>query len=177
MTVRETPIRGAFVIETDAATDERGEFVRLLCVRDLEGAGLEARFVQSSLSCNRQRGTLRGLHFQAAPRQEVKLVGCVRGSAFDVMVDLRPDSASYLGHFASVLSAANRLMHYIPKGVAHGFQALTDDTELLYFISEVYDPALARGIRWNDERIGIRWPLAPSVMSARDRALPLLEQL
>jgi dTDP-4-dehydrorhamnose 3,5-epimerase len=177
MVIRETPIEGAYVVEGEGAADERGEFVRLMCAADLAKAGLETRFVQSSVSRNTRRGTLRGLHYQAPPHEEVKLVGCLRGAAFDVMVDLRRDSASYLRHFASELTAANRLMHYIPKGVAHGFQTLSDDTELIYFISEPYDPALARGVRWNDPRTGIAWPVDPAVLSPRDRELPLIGDL
>jgi dTDP-4-dehydrorhamnose 3,5-epimerase len=177
MRLQETAVQGAYLVETDAIEDERGHFRRVFCARDLENNGLDTRFAQSSLSFNRMRGTLRGLHFQAPPAEEVKLVGCVRGRVFDVVVDLRAGSKSYLRHFASELSDENGRMHYIPMGCAHGFQTLTDEAELLYFISEFYDASLARGVRWDDPGLAIRWPLDPTVMSHRDRALPLVDKL
>jgi len=174
MQFHETAVTGAFVIEGKAVEDERGSFRRLVCARELAARGLEVRFVQSSLSTNKKAGTVRGLHLQVPPAEEAKLITCVRGSAFDVAVDLRRGSKSYLQHSATELSGDNGKMFYIPRGCAHGFQTLTDDTALLYFISDYYDPNLSRGIRWDDPRLAIPWPLTPTVMSARDRMLPLL---
>ena len=176
MIFTETALAGAFVIALEKLEDERGYFARSFGAREFAGHGLESRFVQCGISFNRRRGTLRGLHYQAAPHAQAKLVRCSRGRAFDVIVDLRAGSPGYARWFASELAAAAPRLLYIPAGFAHGFQTLEDDTELFYQMSQDYDPAAERGIRWNDPRLGIDWPSAESrVISARDAALPALD--
>jgi len=168
----ETPLAGAFVIEPEPVHDERGFFARTFCEQEFAAYHLETRFKQHSSSLNVHAGTLRGMHFQADPYGEVKLVTCLTGAVFDVIVDLRERSASYGEWYGVVLSAANRRRLYIPKGLAHGFQTLEDDTELFYMISENYEPKAARGLRHDDPALGIRWPLPVSSMSEKDRAWP-----
>jgi dTDP-4-dehydrorhamnose 3,5-epimerase len=170
MIFRETSVAGARVVEPGPHVDERGFFARLWCRREFEAEGLRADFVQSSLSRSERRGTLRGLHFQAPPWGEVKLVRCVRGAIHDVIVDLRPDSSSYLEHLAVELSEENRFALYVPEGCAHGFQALRDGSEVLYHMTEFHSPGHARGVRWDDPAFGIRWPIPDPVMSERDRS-------
>jgi dTDP-4-dehydrorhamnose 3,5-epimerase len=165
-------LHGAYVIEPEAHTDERGSFVRTYCRRHYAEHGIDFVPVQISISSNTRRGTLRGLHFQAPPRPEAKVVVCIRGSAFDVAVDLRADSPTY-GRWTGVdLTRENRRAVYVPPGCAHGFQTLEDDTELLYLISEFYDSKLQRGVRWNDPALEIGWPLEPTVISERDGSFP-----
>jgi dTDP-4-dehydrorhamnose 3,5-epimerase len=168
------PIIGAWLIDMEPAGDERGFFARSHCVSEFGAHGLDGVFRQSSVSFNALRGTLRGLHYQAAPHAETKLVRCTAGAVFDAIVDLRPESDSYGRWFAAELSAANRRSLYIPAGCAHGFLTLTDAAELLYMISTDYVPGAARGLRWDDPAIGIRWPFAPLRVSARDAGLPTL---
>lgn len=165
-------IPGAFRIEPERARDERGHFARTWCVREAEAAGLDLRLVQCSVSVNWRRGTLRGLHYQAPPHGESKLVRCSRGAMFDVLLDLRKDSPSYLEWDSLELSAENGLQVYIPEGVAHGFQTLEEDTEVVYQMSEFYHPDSARGVRWNDPAFGIKWPLATPILSERDASYP-----
>lgn len=165
----ETVLKGAFVIEPELIEDERGFFARTFCRREFEEHGLNPNLVQCSISFNHQRGTLRGMHYQVAPHAECKLVRCTRGAVYDMIVDLRRASSSYGRWFAVELSAENRLMLYVPEGVAHGFQTLSDESEVFYQISEFYHPECARGVRWDDPAFAIRWPLAPSVISGRDR--------
>lgn len=173
MIVTDTPLRGAFVIEPELERDERGFFARTWCERDFAAHGLDARPVQCSVSFSERAGTLRGLHYQAAPFEEVKIVRCINGAVFDVIVDLRPDSPTLARHFHIVLSAANRTMLYVPQGFAHGFQTLEDASEVEYQISEFYRPDAARGVRWNDPAFGIRWPAADRrIMSHRDQNYP-----
>src|SRR5262249_5777915 len=148
--------------------DARGFFARTFCRREFEEHGLETNLVQCSLSVNRLRGTLRGVHFQRPPCQEAKVVRCTAGAIFDVIVDLRPDSSTFLQHFCVHLTAENRRLLYVPKNVAHGFQTLTDETEVYYEMSEFYAPETAAGLRWNDPALGIPWPLAVSVISDQD---------
>jgi dTDP-4-dehydrorhamnose 3,5-epimerase len=169
------PLPGAFRLEPELLADERGFFARLWCADEFAIHGLQANFVQSSISFNARRGTLRGLHYQVPPHAETKLVRCIRGSVFDCLVDLRPDSPTYRQWHSCELSADNRHALYIPEGIAHGFQTLADDTELLYEITATYAPAAARGVRWNDEKLSIGWPYPErAVMSDRDANLPLL---
>jgi dTDP-4-dehydrorhamnose 3,5-epimerase len=163
---------GAYVIEIEPVVDERGFFARTFCQKELATAGLETKMVQSSLSYNKQKGTLRGMHYQAEPNAEVKIVRCIRGMVFDVIVDLRPTSPSYCRWTGVELSAENHRALYIPKGFAHGFLTLSDDTELEYHISTSYIADSARGVRWNDPAFGIKWPDAPRVMSSRDQDFP-----
>jgi dTDP-4-dehydrorhamnose 3,5-epimerase len=170
MIFTETPLRGAFVIEPEPERDERGFFARTWCQHEFAARGLDARPVQCSVSFNPAAGTLRGLHYQAAPFEEVKIVRCTSGAVFDVIVDLRPDSPTLARHVHVVLSAANRKMLYVPRGFAHGFQTLEDASEVEYQISQFYQPAFARGVRWNDPAFEIPWPAAARrIMSERDR--------
>jgi dTDP-4-dehydrorhamnose 3,5-epimerase len=173
MIFSETPLRGAFVIDLEPVRDERGFFARVWCQREFEAQGLDARLVQRSVSFNQREGTLRGLHYQAAPFEEVKIVRCIRGAIFDVIVDLRPDSPTLAQHFHVVLSASNRRMVYVPRGFAHGFQTLEDEAEVEYQMSEFYRPERARGVRWNDPAFGISWPpVRDRIMSDRDQTYP-----
>jgi dTDP-4-dehydrorhamnose 3,5-epimerase len=169
----ETPLTGAFLLEPESRFDDRGSFMRVWCQREFQERGLESRVAQCSVSYNRQTGTLRGMHYQAEPHAEVKIVRCTRGSLFDVIIDLRPESPSYTRHFAIVLSASSRTMLYIPRGFAHGFQTLEDQTELTYQMSEFYEPSAARGVRWNDPVFGIKWPpVGTRIMNDRDATYP-----
>lgn len=172
MKFTETPLAGAYVIELEPHGDERGYFARTWCRAEFETRGLNPRLEQCSTSFNRRRGTLRGLHYQAAPYEEAKLVRCARGSLYDLIVDLRPRSESFKKWFAVELSAKNLRMLYIPEGFAHGFQTLEDETEVLYQISQVYQPEYARGVRWDDPLFDFRWPIAERVMSERDQSFP-----
>ncbi len=170
----ETELKGAYIIEPEHLEDERGFFARTFCEQEFAAHGLEIRFVQCSVSFNRRKGTLRGLHYQAAPHAEVKLVRCTAGAAFDVVVDIRPGSPTYKRWLGVELSSGNHKMLYIPEGFAHGFQSLEDRTELFYQISKAHAPEAARGIRWDDPAIGISWPMKPLVVSARDQGFPVL---
>jgi len=168
-----TPINGAYVVEPTPRGDDRGFFARMWCGEEFAAKGLNAAFVQCNDSHSRCRGTLRGLHYQLAPHDEVKLVRCVRGSVFDVLVDLRPESPTYLGWFGTELTADNRLQMYIPAGCAHGYLTLEDDTEVIYPVTCAYRPEAERGVRWNDPAFGIAWPLrGPSVISPKDASWP-----
>jgi dTDP-4-dehydrorhamnose 3,5-epimerase len=177
MIFQQTAVPGVFMIEPERHCDARGHFTRTFCRAEFAARGLCADFVQTSASVNTQRGTLRGLHYQAAPAAETKLVRVVRGAAYDVAVDLRLDSPTYGRWVAAELSAENGRILYIPAGCAHGFQTLADDTELLYQIAPDYEPALSCGVRWNDPTLGIAWPIANPILSERDRTLPVLAAL
>jgi dTDP-4-dehydrorhamnose 3,5-epimerase len=170
-----TPIAGAYLIQTERIEDERGSFTRTYCRRELEEHGLDPAVAQCNLSTNRRCGTLRGLHFQVAPHTEAKLLRVLRGAIFDAFVDLRPDSPSYLKSFAVELTAESGLELYLPRGLAHGFQTLADDTEVFYQLSDFFTPAAARGYRYDDPAFGILWPLPVSVISERDRAQPFFD--
>jgi dTDP-4-dehydrorhamnose 3,5-epimerase len=153
--------------------DERGFFARSVCVEEFQAHGLPADFVQSSVSWNRRRGTVRGMHFQWPPSREGKLVRCLRGAIHDVLLDLRPAEPTYLRHRAVLLDQDNRDAVFIPSGVAHGFQTLADDCEVLYQMTELHAPALAAGVRWDDPSFGIPWPIASAIVIAqRDAAYP-----
>jgi dTDP-4-dehydrorhamnose 3,5-epimerase len=169
-----TRLSGAHIIELEPHRDDRGLFARTFCAREFRAHGLLDSFVQCNTSWNKCKGTLRGLHYQLPPSSEAKLVRCVAGSLWDVIVDLRRDSPTYLQHLAVELSAANRRALYIPELFAHGFQTLEDDTEIFYQMSAYYAPELSIGLRGDDPRLGIDWPLAVSVISDKDRAWPLL---
>ena len=168
MTFEETPLRGARVVTLDAIEDERGFFARHFCQQEFAAHGLMTRVVQANTSYNASRGTLRGLHYQLPPAAENKLVRCVSGAVHDVIVDLRRGSETFGQSFGRELSAMNRKMMFVPRGFAHGFITLADSTELLYFMDEFYAPELERGIRWNDERFSVAWPMPPRFVSARD---------
>ncbi len=175
MIFRELEIAGAYLLEPERHEDERGFFARTFCRRELEALGLEATVAQCNVSFNHRRGTVRGMHYQAPPSEEAKLVRCTRGSICDVILDLRPGSASFKHHLAVELDAESRASLYIPAGVAHGFQTLTDGAEVLYQMSEFYDPAAARGVRWNDPAFAVTWPREITVISDRDRSFPDFE--
>ena len=165
------PIRDATLVRLQSIPDERGFFARTFCVKEFEIAGLPHQFVQASISFNRKRGTVRGMHFQWPPSREGKLVRCVRGALYDVLLDLRPHSPTYLRHAGVRLDAENRDAVFIPPGVAHGFQTLMDETEILYQMTDFFAPDLAGGVRWNDSAFGITWPLEAVSISERDMHL------
>ena len=172
MIFAETKIPGVFVIELRKMEDERGYFARSWCRREFAEHGLDAELVQCNVSFNKSRGTLRGLHYQASPHGESKLMRCTRGALFDVAVDLRPASATFLRWFGVELTPDNGKMLFIPKGCAHGFQTLAEDTEIFYQMSQYYLPDAARGVRWNDPLFGIEWPDGTRTLSPRDRDYP-----
>lgn len=172
MIFTETRLKGAYVIDPERLADERGFFARTWCQREFKAHDLNPGLVQCNVSFNHKRGTLRGMHYQAAPHAEVKLVRCTAGTIYDVIVDLRADSETFKQWFAVELSSDNRRMLYIPEGLAHGFLTLTDAVEVFYQMSEFYVPDCARGIRWNDLAFGIHWPFEATIISERDRAYP-----
>ena len=172
MTFTETPLQGAFVIGLEPRKDERGFFARTFCAREFAERDLEGEVVQCNLSWNERAGTLRGMHYQAAPASEAKLVRCVRGAIHDVVVDLRPGSATYRQSFAVELTMENRKALYVPPLFAHGFQTLVDSTEVEYQMSEFHSPQFARGFRYDDPAFAIRWPQPVSVISAQDLHWP-----
>lgn len=168
------PLAGSFVIELAPFADERGWFGRYYCKREFEKIGHHKEWVQMNHSASHKKGTLRGMHFQLSPFREIKMVRCIAGSVFDVIIDLRKDSKTYLQWFGVELSAENKKALYIPEGFAHGFQCLTDNCELLYHHSEFYKPEAESGIRYDDPLINISWPLPVTVISTRDAGHPLL---
>lgn len=174
--MRFTPlnINGAWSIEPDKHEDERGWFARVYCERAFSEREMETNFPQHSLSFSREKGTLRGLHYQSEPHSETKLVTCLQGMIWDVLVDLRPNSSTYQCWTGLELSSENGVQLYIPKGCAHGFQTLTDNVLLRYMISQPYAPDFATGLRYDDPSLGITWPANPSVMSEKDRSWPHL---
>ena len=171
-----TELDGAWIVHPEPYTDSRGLFARTFCTREFGGRKLVGTFVQCNTSWNVLKGTVRGLHFQLPPSCEAKLVRCTAGSLWDVIVDLRPESPSYLQHLGVELSANNRRALYIPEMFAHGFQTLEDGTEVFYQMSEFYAPGSARGLRYNDPKLGIKWPLALAAISDKDLSWPLLEK-
>lgn len=175
MIFSETHLAGAFLIEPEPIEDERGSFARIWCRREFADNAISTEFVQSSISVSSRRGTLRGMHYQAAPYEEDKLVRCSQGGIHDVIIDLRRDSPTFLQHVDAVLTGDNRMMLYVPKGLAHGFLTLEDDTEVTYSMSEYYEPRYARGVRWDDPVFAIRWPDEVQVISERDRTYPDFE--
>lgn len=172
MIFHQTDIRGVVVVEPERHEDERGFFARTWDAREFEVQGLTAGLVQCSVSFNRRRGTLRGMHYQVAPHEETKLVRCTAGAIFDVALDLRPGSNTFCRWFGVDLSAENRLALSIPEGCAHGFLTLTDDAEVAYQITEAYAPEAGRGVRFDDSAFGIRWPAEIAVVNERDRSYP-----
>ena len=167
-----TQLEGACVIELDRLEDERGFFARSFCRDEFAVHGLEPGFVQCNISFNAQRGTLRGMHFQANPYEEAKLVRCTRGAIFDVIADIRKHSDTYRRWIGVELTAENRRMLYVPKGFAHGFQTLEDASEVFYQMSDMFRPEASRGVRWDDPAFGIKWPLPDPTVSARDGGYP-----
>jgi dTDP-4-dehydrorhamnose 3,5-epimerase len=167
-----TQLNGAYILELDRKCDDRGYFARTWCRRELEQAGLNASLVQCSVSYNLHRGTLRGMHWQAPPYAEVKIVRCTRGAIWDVIIDLRPESPTYMRHLGVELTADSGRALYVPEGMAHGFVTLADASEVSYQMSESYEPASARGVRWNDPAFAIGWPLTDPILHPRDAAYP-----
>jgi len=170
MKIIETKIKGAFVIELERLEDERGFFARTWDSNEFKAKGLNSNLAQCSISFNKKKGTLRGMHWQVTPHAEAKVVRCTMGSIYDVILDLRPDSPTFKQWFSVELTAENRKELYIPEGVAHGFQTLTDNAEVYYQISEFYHPESAKGVRWNDPVFSIKWPLPVTEISPKDAA-------
>lgn len=167
-----TTIPGVMVVDVEPHEDARGFFARSFCAEEFAAQGVTANFVQTNIAVSKSRGTLRGMHYQAAPKPEAKLVRCTRGAIFDVVIDLRPDSPGYGGWTGCELSAANHRALYIPEGCAHGMLTLDDDTEVFYLMGAAYDPELARGVRWDDPAFAIDWPEPPRVISPSDGQYP-----
>jgi dTDP-4-dehydrorhamnose 3,5-epimerase len=173
MIFNETKLSGAFIVEPDVFEDERGFFARSWTRAEFVGCGLDARIEECSISFNKRRGTLRGMHYQLAPYGQAKLVRCTSGAIYDVIIDLRPDSQTFMQWVSVELTARNRLALYIPVDFAHGFQTLEDETEVSYHMSDVYAPESARGVRWDDPAFGIEWPAADQrIINERDRTYP-----
>lgn len=170
------PLEGAFRIEAEKARDERGFFARIICVREFADHGLNGSFIQSSISHNRLRGTVRGMHFQWPPSREAKLVRCIRGRVQDFLIDLRPGSATFQQHVSVVLDETEANAVYIPPGFAHGFQTLLDDSVVQYHMTDEFRPDLAAGFRWNDPAFSITMPLPVTVIAARDAEYPLFDR-
>lgn len=173
MIFTETELKGAYVIKPERIEDERGFFARSWSASEFGGRGLEARVAECNISFNRRKGTLRGMHFQLAPHAQVKIVRCTTGAIYDVIIDLRADSPTFKRWAGVELTAENRLTLYVPEGFAHGFQTLTNDTEIHYQMSALYAPESARGVRWNDPAFGVRWPpVDERIIIERDGAYP-----
>jgi dTDP-4-dehydrorhamnose 3,5-epimerase len=167
-----TPLAGAYTIELEKRGDDRGFFARFFCTKEYEALGLDPKIVQINNSMSRIKGTLRGLHYQLSPKAETKIVRCIRGALWDVILDLREGSPTFGQWYAAELTAENRLMMYVPKGFAHGFITLEPDTEAFYLATEFYGPDRERCVRWNDPKFGIKWPAEPVVISDKDRTTP-----
>lgn len=172
----ETPLEGAYLIDLTKRADERGFFARLFCKDEFEKKGLSANFIQANNSFSTFKGTLRGIHYQVDPKAEDKLVRCIRGSLYDVIVDLRKESKTYLKWFGAELNAENRRMMYVPKGFGHAFLTLEDNTEALYMVTEKYSPEHERGLLWNDPSFNIEWPISPTVISEKDQNHKIFNQ-
>lgn len=173
MIFHETKLKGAFTIEIEPIRDNRGFFSRVNCQREFAEYGLTNHFVQSNITFSPEVGTLRGLHYQIAPHKEIKLVRCTRGAVYDIIVDLRPESDTFLGWLATTLTADTHNMLYIPGGFAHGYQTLEKNTEVYYQVGQFYAPEFERGIRWNDPVLNITWPETKSlILSEKDKAWP-----
>jgi dTDP-4-dehydrorhamnose 3,5-epimerase len=172
MKIYETPLEGAYTLELEKHGDERGFFARFFCEKEFLSAGLEVNFPQINNSMSARKGAIRGLHYQLTPNAEVKVMRCVRGAMYDVIVDMRLGSRTYLQWFAAELTAENRTMMYVPRGFAHAFLSLTDNVEVIYMASAAYAPASERGLRWNDPVINIKWPIQPVEVSDKDRSWP-----
>lgn len=177
MKFHKVTLEGAWLIEPELRADSRGAFARAFCAEEFAAHDLETRVVQCNLSFNRRAGTLRGLHFQLHPQSEVKLVRAQKGAIWDVIVDLRRNSSTFASWCGVELTAQNARALYVPRGFAHGFITLTDDTEVFYQVSAPHTPHLERGVRWDDPDIGVSWPLQPSIISDKDRALPPLVEV
>jgi len=175
MIFTETKLKGAFILDVEKREDERGFFGRAFCQNEFKDHGLEPVIAQGNVAFNKKKGTVRGMHFQTPPKGETKLVSCARGAILDVIVDLRPESPTYLQHVSVELSENNFRSIYVPRRFAHGYQVLADDTQTSYLVSEFYSPPNDRSIRWDDARFGIAWPLPVSVISDKDKNAPTVE--
>ncbi len=175
MLFTETKLKGAFIIDLEQRQDHRGFFARTFCAKEFAAHGLKPSVAQCNLSFNYKKGTLRGMHYQIAPACETKLIRCTQGAIYDVIIDMRPDSPTYLEHIGVELTALNHRALYVPEMFAHGYQALTDDAEVVYQVGEFYTPGYERGLRYNDPILGIEWPLPVSEISQKDAAWPMLE--
>jgi len=173
----ETELKGAYIIELERREDERGFFARSFCQKEFAQHGLKPVIAQGNLASNRRKGTLRGMHFQYPPAAETKLVRCTRGAILDIIVDLRPESPTYLRHIAVELNAENQRGLYVPERFAHGYQALEDNTDTSYQVGEFYTPSAEGGLRYDDPRLGLSWPLPVSVMSDKDRVFKPLDEI
>lgn len=176
MLFTETELQGAFIIDLNLHPDHRGFFARSFCIQEFADYGLNPKIAQCNLSFNHKKGTLRGMHYQMPPSQETKLVRCIHGAIYDVIIDLRPESPTYLSHIGVELTAENRRALYIPDKFAHGFQTLSDDTEVMYQMGDFYAPEYAGGYRYDDPAFGIEWPLTVTEISEKDRGWSLFEQ-
>lgn len=176
MIFRDTGVLGAKLIEPTPHGDDRGRFMRAWCAREFEQNGITFVPVQSNMGFSLRKGTVRGMHFQDASAPEAKLIRCTRGSMFDVLIDLRPDSPSFRKWYGIELTAENGWMLYVPEGCAHGYQTLDDFTEMYYLTSQFYTPSAAGGVRFDDPAFNIKWPLAVTVVSEQDHSWPLLER-
>ena len=176
MVFKETKLKGAFIVEIEKKMDTRGFFARSLCQQEFARHGLRFHIVQCNISYNKKKGTLRGMHYQISPHQEAKLVSCIRGAVYDVIIDLRPDSPTYCKWCAVELNARSYKMLFVPEGFAQGFQTLKDDTTLFYQMSEFYHPESARGVRYNDPAFDIKWPVKESILSSRDQSYELFSR-
>ena len=177
MIFNQTPLKGAYIIELERIEDERGFFARSWCAREFEEYGLNPNLVQCNVSFNKKKGTLRGMHYQATPHEEAKLVRCTSGALYDVIIDLRPDSRTFKQWFSVELTEDNRKTLYIPGGFAHGSQTIEDETEVFYQMSELYHPESARGVRYDDPAFGISWPFKGPIVSLRDESWALFEDV
>jgi len=173
MIFKEIKLPGAFIIDIEKYEDDRGFFARAWCQNEFEAQGLNTHWVQANLGFSKKRGTIRGLHYQVAPHAEIKLIRCIRGAVYDVIVDLRPDSPTYKQWLGVELSADNHKMLYIPAGFAHGYQALEDESETFYQVSQFYAPGAEKGLRWNDPTFNIEWPITKNlILSEKDKNWP-----
>jgi dTDP-4-dehydrorhamnose 3,5-epimerase len=175
MKFSETSLQGSYTIELTPFSDERGSFARTFCKNEFEQIGHKKEFVQLNQSWNTLAGTIRGMHYQVRPYSEIKLIRCIRGAVYDVIIDLRENSKTFLRHFAVELSEENKKMIYVPEGFAHGFQTLRDDSQLVYHHTEYFNPKADAGLNYNDPAFGIQWPLAVSIMSEKDKNLSLIK--
>ena len=172
MKFKKTKIAGSWVVYLDQIDDERGFFARAWCRKEFASRGISSELAQANLSFSQRAGTFRGMHFQRAPHEEMKMVRCLHGAIFDVVLDLRPDSPTYCQWHGEEINSDNRRMMVVPEGCAHGFQTLVDNTEILYLVSEAYAPESESGVRWDDPTFDIKWPLSASEMSERDSSYP-----
>jgi dTDP-4-dehydrorhamnose 3,5-epimerase len=175
MIFTETKLKGAFIVDVELKPDDRGAFARAFCAHEFEAQGLKSTVAQCNLSFNHKAGTLRGMHYQIAPACETKFIRCIKGAIYDVIVDLRPESPTYLQHIGVELTAENRRGLYIPEMFAHGYQALTDGAEVIYQVGEFYTPGCERGFRYDDPAFRLEWPLPVSVISEKDASWPRFE--